>query len=70
MDLDLGVYHVIVMIAVCVEERTELFVNDQEKVWEDFIFLVLLTSVIIQLGDNYVLKNDYLIPACSLDSLT
>lgn len=70
MDLDLGVYHVIVMIAVCVEERTELFVNDQEKVWEDFVFLVLLTSVIIQLGDNYVLKNDYLIPACSLDSLT
>lgn len=70
MDLDLGVYHVIVMIAVCVEERTELFVNDQEKVWEDFVFLVLLTSVIIQLGDNYILKNDYLIPACSLDSLT
>lgn len=70
MDLDLGIYHVIVMIAVCVEERTELFVNDQEKVWEDFVFLVLLTSVIIQLGDNYILKNDYLIPACSLDSLT
>lgn len=70
MDLDLGIYHVIVMIAVCVEERTELLVNDQEKVWEDFVFLVLLTSVIIQLGDNYILKNDYLIPACSLDSLT
>lgn len=65
-----SLYSVIMVIAVCLEERAELFVNSQEKVWKDFIFLVLLTAVMIYLGGSYVLKSDYLIPACVLDSLT